>query len=66
MKKKASAANKRAQGNTETLRILSSVMDIIQNQQYKFGESIDKEEAEHQKIKFDKILRNLRCFRLHF
>ena len=26
------------------------VTDIMQNQQYKFGESIDKEEAEHQKI----------------
>ena len=23
--------------------------DIVQNQQYKFGEGIDKEEAEHQK-----------------
>ena len=50
MKKKTSAASKRAQGSTETSQILSSATDIIQNQQYKFGESIDKEEAEHQKI----------------
>ena len=49
-KKKTSAASKRAQGNTETLWILSSATDIIQNQQYKFVESIDKEEAEQQKI----------------
>ena len=48
--KKTSAASKRAQGNTETSRILSSATDIIQNQQYKFGEGFDKEEAEHQKI----------------
>ena len=32
--------------------------DIMQNQQYKFGESIDEEEAEHQKI----IWRNFKEF----
>ena len=34
----------------KTSRILNNATDIMQNQQYKFGESIDKEEAEHQKI----------------
>ena len=47
---KTSTTSKRAQGNTETSRILSSATDIIENQQYKFGEGFDKEKAEHQKI----------------
>ena len=53
--KKTSAASKRAQGNTETSRILSSATDIIQNQQYKFGEGFDEEEAEHQKFNLTKF-----------
>ena len=44
----------RVKEHKETLKktslILNNATDIMQNQQYKFGESIDKEEAEHQKI----------------
>ena len=48
---KTSRASKRVQLK-KTLRVLNKKVlaaDIVQNQQYKFGEGIDKEEAEHQK-----------------
>ena len=49
---KTIAGSKRAQ-LMKTQRVLNKKVlaaDIMQNQQYKFGENIDQEEAEHQKI----------------
>ena len=49
---KTIAGSKRAQ-LMETQQVLNKKVlatDIMQNQRYKFGENIDKEEAEHQKI----------------
>ena len=48
--KQALRVKERKETLKKTSLILNNATDIMQNQQYKFDESIDKEEAEHQKI----------------
>ena len=49
-KKQALRVKEHKETLKKTSQILNNATDIMQDQQYKFGKSIDKEEAEHQKI----------------